>query len=155
MGFADTTMSTTDIGEIRGRTIYRLDSILSYCPKDDILPIRVPIGFQTDLASVPRVPLVFLWWGDRAHRPAVLHDYLYRTDSNPSVDRATADRTFRQAIFYSMIEQAPAGMSPARKWFKAYCIAIPMWLGVVLGGRGSYHKLKVDHQYVEVIDPVQ
>lgn len=43
--------------------------------------IHVPAGFETDFASVPR----FLWrlfppWGEY-RKAAVLHDYLYRTES--------------------------------------------------------------------------
>ena len=38
--------------------------------------IVVPVGFETDFASVPRMPLAFLFFGDRIHAPAVIHDYL-------------------------------------------------------------------------------
>lgn len=38
--------------------------------------IIVPVGFETDFASVPRMPLAFLFFGDRIHAPAVIHDYL-------------------------------------------------------------------------------
>ena len=40
--------------------------------------ITVPTGFFTDFASVPRMPFVFLLFGDVAHEAAVIHDYLYR-----------------------------------------------------------------------------
>jgi hypothetical protein len=40
--------------------------------------ITVPVGFQTDFASVPRfVPLIYALLGDTAHEPAVVHDWLY------------------------------------------------------------------------------
>lgn len=39
--------------------------------------IQVPVGFITDLASIPKV----LWWWESPHErtlaPAILHDYLY------------------------------------------------------------------------------
>jgi len=57
--------------------------------------IAVPVGFETDFASIPRA----LWalfppagpWGPAA----VLHDFLYRTGLVP---RAEADRLFREAM---------------------------------------------------------
>ena len=56
--------------------------------------ITVPAGFQTDLASVPRLPLVFLLAGDCAREAAVVHDYLY---TSHQVDRVTADAVLREA----------------------------------------------------------
>lgn len=38
--------------------------------------IVVPVGFKTDFASVPRLPFAFLFFGDRIHAPAVVHDFL-------------------------------------------------------------------------------
>jgi len=57
--------------------------------------IRVPAGFVTDFASVPRA----LWpieppLGD-AGKAAVLHDYLYETGER---SRAEADRIFAEAM---------------------------------------------------------
>jgi hypothetical protein len=131
-------LDTKEIGKAGGRVIHLLQSKLGwgqYC---------IPIGFQTDYASVPRVPIAFWLWGDRAHRPAVLHDYLYRKDSRPVVTKRVADRTFREAIL-STEGRGPRGLF----------IAWGMWLGVWLGGRSSYHKLYVNHQFVDYVDPVQ
>ena len=49
--------------------------VLSPMLKDTI---TVPTGFLTDFASVPRMPFVFLLFGDVAHEAAVIHDYLYK-----------------------------------------------------------------------------
>lgn len=57
--------------------------------------ITVPQGFVTDFASVPRLPLAFLLAGDTAHRPAVVHDYLY---SCSDVERSDADSVFLEAM---------------------------------------------------------
>lgn len=54
-----------------------------------------PAGFVTDLASIPRLPLVFLRYGDRAHRAVVPHDQLYTTHE---VDRLTADNVFLELM---------------------------------------------------------
>jgi len=39
--------------------------------------VRVPVGFRTDLASVPRLPGLYITLGGLAHAPAAMHDYLY------------------------------------------------------------------------------
>jgi hypothetical protein len=84
--------------------------------------------FETDYASVPRVPIVYEAWGNKAHREATLHDYLYRIDSNPLVTRKEADNVFLEAMLSTG--------KPKR-------IAYPMYWGVRLGGWTAYHKLKV------------
>lgn len=59
------------------------------------LHICVPVGFKTDLASIPR-PLWFIVPPDGSYTPAaVVHDYLYR---HPLTDRATTDRIFLEAM---------------------------------------------------------
>lgn len=82
--------------------------------------ITVPTGFVTDLASVPRVPVIYMAFGDRAHREAVVHDYLYQTHL---VKKSVADRIFLEAM-------------KARG--KPLWVRWGMYLGVVLGGASSY-----------------
>lgn len=108
--------------------IWELDLPLVY--ESDILKctISVPRGFQTDFSSVPRVPVAYWFFGDRAHRESVIHDYLYRTDSLPMVQRHQAD-----SVFYEAMNVRNKGI------FVRY----PMFWGVRLGGRSSYHKRKV------------
>lgn len=61
--------------------------------------ITVPAGTLTDFASVPRLPFVFLFAGNRVYRPAVLHDHLYHSaDAWP---RLTCDRVFFEAMTVS------------------------------------------------------
>jgi hypothetical protein len=84
--------------------------------------------FYTDFASVPRVPVFYELWGNRAHREAVLHDYLYRIDSIPVVTKSQADSLFLEAM-----------KSTGKSWYLRY----PMYYGVVLAGGGAYHKRKV------------
>lgn len=57
--------------------------------------IVVPEGFETDFASVPRLPLAYLLTAESAHQAAVVHDYLYGTQE---VDRQTADAVFLEAM---------------------------------------------------------
>lgn len=77
--------------------------------------VAAPRGFQTDLASVPRVPLA--WWltGGHGNRAAVIHDWLLEEGI---VSRATADRVFREALQAS-------GTPPWRTWL--------MYAGVRIG----------------------
>jgi len=60
--------------------------------------ITVPKGFKTDLASVPRVPFIYNKWGNRAHREAVIHDYLYKIDAIPNLPREMCDLIFLDAM---------------------------------------------------------
>lgn len=108
--------------------IYILDFPLIYY--SDLLQTKivVPNGFYTDLSSVPRVPIVFMMWGNRCHSEAVIHDYLYRKDSLPCVTYSQANSVFLEAM-------ATRGKS----WYVRY----PMYQGVVLGGWCSYHKRSV------------
>ena len=82
--------------------------------------ITVPVGFQTDLASVPRLPVVFLLAGDCAREAAVVHDYLYSTHL---LDRATSDAVLREA-------SACTGVPAWRRWL--------MWAGVRVGGASHW-----------------
>lgn len=62
-------------GGLFGRARWRLLSPLAFASAE-LGPVEVPAGFETDFASVPRVPLAFWLAGDAAHAAAVLHDYL-------------------------------------------------------------------------------
>jgi len=87
--------------------------------------VLIRAGFETDLSSVPRVPFVFWFWGGRAHREGVLHDALYRSDSDPIVSFSKANRVFLEAM---------------KSRGKPMYVRYPMYLGVVAGGYWSYHK---------------
>ena len=97
--------------------------------ESDILgPIKVPLGFMTDFASVPRVPIAYMLFGDRAHRESVIHDYLYRTDSVPQATYSQANDVFLEAM---------------KVRGKGYFVRYAMYWGVVLGGWTAYHKKRV------------
>lgn len=82
--------------------------------------IMVPKGFQTDLASTPRLPVVYLLAGNVATKAAVIHDWLYSTGE---VSRKVADAVLREA-------SGVIGVS----WFQRWT----MWLGVRVGGSSHY-----------------
>ncbi|MBP6203354.1 MAG: DUF1353 domain-containing protein [Azonexus sp.] len=81
------------------------------------MAITVPAGFETDLASVPRLPLVYMATGGTANAAAVIHDYLY---TKHIVPRDVADAVLREA---SAVTRVPGW----RRW--------AMWAAVrVFGG---------------------
>jgi hypothetical protein len=96
---------------------------LAYESDDAKRTITVPVGFQTDLASVPRMPVIYWLAGDTSSAAAVVHDYLYSTGLVP---RALADAVLREA---SMVTGVPRW----RRWI--------MWAGVRIGGARHYTAL--------------
>ena len=107
--------------------IWVIDSPLLY--QSDILgPIEVPAGFETDFASVPRIPVFYTLFGDRAHRESVIHDFLYRLDAIPQATRSQADDVFLEAM---------------KCRGKGSFVRYAMWMGVRSGGWTAYHKRAV------------
>jgi hypothetical protein len=86
----------------------------------DVELIKVPEGFETDLASVPRLPIVYMMVGNTGHKAAVLHDWLYATNYYP---RHKCD-----LLFYHGLRESGIG----------YINAKAMYLGVRLGGAKPY-----------------
>lgn len=82
---------------------------------------RVPSGFITDFASVPRIPLAFWLFGNLGHRAAVVHDWLY---SSKEVPRDEADSV--------LCELLKITVSSAR--------ANAMWAAVRLFGGRNYER---------------
>ena len=82
----------------------------------DGVEIIIPEGFETDLASVPRLPIVYFAVGGRGHLAAVLHDWLY--------SRAMFTRLVCDQYFYHALRESGVG----------YFLAQSMYLGVRAGG---------------------
>ena len=113
---------------LMGDYTWLLDSCLVYYSVILGCTVTVPKGFATDLASVPRVPFIYEAWGNRAHREAVLHDYLYRAGAVPDCTRDQVDRVFLEAM-----------ESRGVKWSIRY----PMYWGVRLGGWTAWKRRSV------------
>lgn len=122
-------LTELDARLIKDDRVWVLDKPLVYY--SDILQreVTMPEGFETDLASVPRVPLVYEFWGGRAHREGVLHDYLYRKNSIPTVDFYVANDIFLEAM---------------KCRGKGIFVRYPMFWGVAFGGASSYHRKNVE-----------
>ena len=77
--------------------------------------VIVPIGFRTDFASVPRLPVAWLYAGGCAPKSAVVHDYLVRTAEVP---REQADEVFLEAMGAEGIEE-----NRRQIMYRAVCLA--------------------------------
>jgi hypothetical protein len=104
-----------------GRGLWELTEPLVYESDVALMTITVHTGFKTDFASVLRLPVIYLLFGDKAHAPATVHDYLYQTGIIP---RATADAVFSEAM------KASTKLSGAERWM--------MWAAVRVFGGAHY-----------------
>jgi hypothetical protein len=77
-----------------GRGEWKVTSPLIYISDIAYSTFVVPSGFMTDMASVPRIPGVFILVGDTGHEAAALHDFLY---SSHTVPRNIADAVLKEA----------------------------------------------------------
>ena len=76
-------------------TYFQLTKDLVFYSEKYGLKILVPEGFVSDGPSVPRFPLMFLLFGHKGKRAAVVHDWLYR---NKLLPREQCDAIFREAL---------------------------------------------------------
>ena len=106
-----------------GRGFWKVMEPFSY--QSDILKktITVEPGFITDYASVPRLPVLYLLFGDTSHKSAVLHDWLFH--NHVVCDEQTANNVLLEA---STVEGIV-------KWRR-----FGIWLGVKLGGKSSWEE---------------
>ena len=104
-----------------GRGLWELTEPLVYDSDRAAMTITVPIGFKTDFASVLRLPVIYLLFGDKAHAPATVHDYLYHSGIVP---RQVADDVFYEAMRVS------TKLSGVERWM--------MWAAVRAFGGSHY-----------------
>ena len=108
-----------------GEGIWVLDKPLVYYSELLGCSVMVQSKFETDLSSVPRIPILYSFWGGKAHREGVLHDWLFRIDSIPNVSFNVANKVFLEAM---------------ESRGKSFFIRHPMYMGVCGFGKSSYHK---------------
>jgi len=85
----------------------------------------VPVGFKTDLASIPRMARSFISVIEDHMVPAIVHDYLYRETSMAFLGKPFADK-----LFLTLMEEM--GVPKSNR--------IIMYNAVKFGGKGSYQK---------------
>jgi hypothetical protein len=83
--------------------------------------IVAPAGFVTDYASVPRLVGMYLLFGGKGKRAAVIHDWLY---SGGLVDGRTLTRQEADAVFREALEASG---------YSAFTVSC-MYSGVRVGG---------------------
>lgn len=129
-------------------TPLRVEKISEHCWKltdpfiyrsNNIGLIVVDAGFETNFASVPRLPLMYLAFGGVGDEAATLHDWLYRkehtayTGSAVKIERAMADKVLRGVIVECLTNDGVSKL-------KAKIIAWSMWAGVRIGGASHWEK---------------
>jgi hypothetical protein len=97
-----------------GRAVWELIDPLWF--RSSFGDVLVPAGFRTNYASVPRAPFVFWLAGDRSHKEAALHDWLYTVHTMPRED---ADAVFLEALLLNPLipEGLAQSMHTAVRWF--------------------------------------
>jgi hypothetical protein len=107
-----------------GRSMWRLQTDLAYMSEIYGL-IVVEAGFETDLASVPRIPFVYWMTGGTADASAVIHDYLVsKLYPQGRISWSTAADVFAEAMKHegvpawrrALMHWAVAGADPASQW---------------------------------------
>lgn len=120
-------MFQTDLVVRAGReSLWILERPLVWCGCESI---TVPVGFETDLASVPAALRSFMNPNGKSRKPAVLHDFLY---SMQILSRLRADELFELAL-------AAEGVNQATRFF--------YFRGVRLGGQAPWdqHRKELRH----------
>lgn len=82
--------------------------------------IVAPAGFVSDLESVPRLPVIYTLFKNRAPKSAVLHDWLYH---QRTFSRSVCDDVFLDAMRVEGV---------------AWWVRRSMYLGVRIGGGAAY-----------------
>lgn len=108
------------MGESGGRTLWRVESSVTYwSPVLNESPLQfadlltIPVGFRTDLASTPRLPVAWLLAGGVANGPAVIHDYLY---AMKWPTKALADAVFYEAMGVDEPELGFTQVGQPKRW---------------------------------------
>ncbi len=119
-----------------GRSLWGLHDPLTYSPTDYVHTIRVPPGFVTDLASIPRWSWILLPPDGPWLKGAVIHDFLYATrgtgvwKAHPRAITRAEDYSRREADDILREAMANRGVDMVRRNI--------IWLAVRLGGGSGW-----------------
>lgn len=109
----------------RGLQLWQLTEDFYFISAYYRMTIKVPKGFVTDLASIPKIPLVYEYLGGIIQREAVIHDYLYSTGE---VTREMADMVLLEAMEVTGVPLSKRSL---------------IYNGVRLGGASAYNTVAV------------
>jgi hypothetical protein len=86
--------------------------------------IIVPIGFETDFASIPWFLHSVVQVNGKHRRAAVVHDYLCIYKDNEGITQETADKIFREAMRHLDVRWSQRGaMYKAVRWYQSIAAA--------------------------------
>jgi hypothetical protein len=115
-----------------GRPVFMTIAPLRYRSARLGCVVVIPPEFVTDLASVPRLPIIWLATGGRGPRSAVVHDYPYQTGywlleagGQLEVEKPVVDEVYHESLLADPI----SGAGPVRAW--------EMWAGVRVNVAGG------------------
>jgi hypothetical protein len=103
-------------------------------------------GFITDFSSVPRVPIVYEFFGGKGKRAATNHDDGYLRGEEP---KRRVDLRFLEGLIDTFVKDAvkeyarSSGWAAYRVFWKIvwrFFLSAGMWLGVVVGGWPTWWK---------------
>jgi len=122
-----------------GKTIFDLHEPLEWT--NGVKKVTVPVLFQCDLASVPRLPLAYLMVGGMGEVGGLCHDYLYREGATLIDGLVTREPTRKEAddIFLTILGEE--GVS----WWKRKA----MYYAVRIGAGKNWHKRKVMEPFIQ------
>lgn len=80
---------------------------------DDGITYKIPKGFKTDFATIPRIFWNIIAPIGKHTLPSVLHDYLYTEGYKFGLNRKQADKIFWDAMIASHVAQITANIM----WF--------------------------------------
>lgn len=138
-------------GTFTTKALFKLIAPLSYSSNTINDIIEVPEGFITDFASVPRLPIIYVFLGNLGNSAATLHDFLYTYPHIPNkrlsalpVTKEIADRVLQGAIVDGMLKATENDMVCGfKKWVRPYTyklIGYLFYLGVKVGGKSHWGK---------------
>ena len=98
--------------------------------------IEVEKGFISDGSSVPRVPIIYWFFGNRAHGESVVHDRLYRAKDHEVHIVAPSGQVIIKKIQKCVADAVFLEAMEARN--KSLFVRKPMYWGVKFGGLSSW-----------------
>lgn len=115
--------------EIQESDDFKLLKPIDYLSNSADILVRVPAGFRTDLASIPRLLRPFFNRNGKSKKAAVIHDYLYDDEEVDAINRGLNQEQC-DGLFYEALLECGVGKVAAYMY----------WLGVRLGGFLSFRK---------------
>lgn len=105
MAYINRFPKTLHVSPAKRNGYWVIGSIFMYIPTQKVskTAIIVPVGFETNFASIPRIfRNIIQQWGKHGNA-AIIHDYLYSIGCSPNVTRKKADQIFLNAMKYSKV----------------------------------------------------